>query len=678
VLADLTIRDRRLLRLAGGLMLAGFLAFLAHTVVRYGDAGVARFVETWVYDGLLLGAAASCLLRALLIKRERAGWALMGAGLLAYSAGEIYYAAAISGTGEVPIPSPADAGYLAFYPLAYASLLLLTRERLGSFPAVRWLDGLIAGGATAAVGAAVFLGPIVHSGSSGDTVAVATNLAYPVADLTLLSLVITVSALSAWRPGRSWLILGAGIVVIAGSDVIYLFESARGTYVEGGLLDAGWPFGVLLLAVAAWVDPSTPRAEETRGFRVALIPAAAALIAIAVQFAGRYGSIPPCAEAIALFTLLAVVLRMALSLRETQASLEVSIREALTDPLTGLANRRRLMEDLEAQAATPPARQQVRLLVMFDLDGFKAYNDSFGHPAGDALLLRLGGRLAAFSSPQGVAYRLGGDEFCLLTDCTAAEVDAIVAGATAALSEHGDGFVVTASQGSVLLPSEAASREAALQLADRRMYASKSRERASAGCQSRDVLMTALRERQPHLHDHLIDVAETAVKVAEAMGLGAEQRDEVRRAAELHDTGKMAIPDAILNKPGPLDEREWEFMRTHTVVGERIIASAPSLVPVARLVRSSHERWDGSGYPDGLRGEEIPLGSRIIAVCDAYQAMVSERPYSVAMRPGRAIEEIAQGAGRQFDPGVVEAFRRISFDRPAMADPPAVEAAADY
>ncbi|HZO06350.1 MAG TPA: HD domain-containing phosphohydrolase, partial [Solirubrobacterales bacterium] len=108
-----------------------------------------------------------------------------------------------------------------------------------------------------------------------------------------------------------------------------------------------------------------------------------------------------------------------------------------------------------------------------------------------------------------------------------------------------------------------------------------------------------------------------------------------------------------------LDEQEWEFMRKHTLIGERIIASAPALVPVARLVRSSHERWDGSGYPDGLHGEQIPIGSRIIGVCDAYQAMVAERPYSVAMRPGRALEELSNCAGAQFDPQIVDALRRV-------------------
>ena len=167
---------------------------------------------------------------------------------------------------------------------------------------------------------------------------------------------------------------------------------------------------------------------------------------------------------------------------------------------------------------------------------------------------------------------------------------------------------MSASQGSVLIPGEAGSREAALRMADTRMYAQKSRERASAGSQSRDVLMRAQRERRPDLHEHVSDVADLAQAVAVELGMSEEQRDEVFRAAELHDTGKMAIPDAILNKPGPLEPEEWRFMREHTLIGERIIAAAPALVPVARLVRSSHERWDGGGYPDELRGEQIPPG----------------------------------------------------------------------
>ena len=170
------------------------------------------------------------------------------------------------------------------------------------------------------------------------------------------------------------------------------------------------------------------------------------------------------------------------------------------------------------------------------------------------------------------------------------------------------------------------------------------------------MLLSTLREREPELHAHLNGVAELSVAVARRLGMLAEDLDEVSRAAELHDVGKIAIPEAILRKPGPLDDEEWSFMRRHTMIGERILSAAPALVPVARIVRSSHERWDGAGYPDGLAGDDIPIGARVVAVCDAYDAMVSDRPYRSARSPREALAELRRSAGTQFDPRVVDAF----------------------
>ena len=660
MVSELSSRVRAIV-LVGGLV--GFCllaAFTAHAVLGLGGTCTDALFNTWIYNSLLVMGAAACLLRAALLRRERLAWALLGTGILLYAGGEIYYSAVLAGEASVPIPSLADGAYLAFYPLAYAALVVLLRRRIGSFPVARWLDGAIVGSAVAALAAALVLSPIVDASSAGSTLAVATNLAYPIADVALLTLVIIAAAFTGWRPGRSWAILGTGLILLAASDVIYLLQSAEGSYVEGTILDVGWPLGILLLAAAAWVEPGGGTARQTRAARLIALPTAAALVAIAIQAAEGFTEVPATATAISLLTLVAVVVRLVLSLRESQGDLRLSERDSRTDALTGLPNRRALMGDLEAAIDQPPPRGSLRLLAMFDLDGFKLYNDTFGHPAGDALLTRLGARLQSFGGRQGRAYRLGGDEFCLLAECTAAEVDGLVAGALGALSERGEGFTVHSSQGTVLLPSEAGSVEAALQTADRRMYANKVSERSSAGSQSRDVLLAALRERQPDLAEQAVDVADLALSVAEELGMGAEQRDEIFRAAQLHETGKMAIPDAILNKPGPLDESEWKFVRQHTLVGERIIASAAALVPVARLVRSSGERWDGKGYPDGLRAEQIPLGARVVAVCDAYAAMVSERPYSVAMLPSRALEELERGAGTQFDPDVVAAFQRIA------------------
>jgi HD-GYP domain-containing protein (c-di-GMP phosphodiesterase class II) len=272
------------------------------------------------------------------------------------------------------------------------------------------------------------------------------------------------------------------------------------------------------------------------------------------------------------------------------------------------------------------------------------------------MLARLGRRLDAAAGPGANAYRLGGDEFCVLA-LDGRSVDEHVVEIAGALCEQGDGFAVTSSYGLVRIPDEAAAPSDALRIADRRMYAQKHGRESSAGRQTRDVLLRALGERSPVLVEHVADVAALAVDTARLLGLPGHEVDAVRQAAELHDVGKVAIPDTILLKAGPLDDAEWDFVRQHTVIGERIIGAAPALAHVARIVRSTHERWDGGGYPDRLAGTEIPLGARIVAVCDAVSAMVSDRPYRLALGLPAALEELERCAGTQFDPDVVAAVR---------------------
>jgi diguanylate cyclase (GGDEF)-like protein len=329
--------------------------------------------------------------------------------------------------------------------------------------------------------------------------------------------------------------------------------------------------------------------------------------------------------------------------------------QVLTDALTGLGNRRKLNADLaialeRAGAGTPS------LLLLFDLDGFKAYNDTFGHLAGDALLARMGAKLDKAVAGSGAAYRLGGDEFCARFELAGHDPDMLISRAAEALTESGRLFTIRASLGVVLLPHEADSADHALQLADERMYADKRRQPTGARSQARDVLLLTMQAKQVNLDEHSSQVAELASLVARKLGLGGEDLDEIARAAELHDVGKVGIPDAILNKPGFLDAAEWEFIHQHTILGERILYGAPALRPIARLVRSSHERWDGAGYPDGLRGEEIPLGARIVSVCDAYEAMTADRSYRDAVSHTVACGELRAAAGTQFDPAVVDAF----------------------
>ena len=329
--------------------------------------------------------------------------------------------------------------------------------------------------------------------------------------------------------------------------------------------------------------------------------------------------------------------------------------QAFTDPLTGLGNRRLLAGDLRERFDGASDADPVALVVL-DLNGFKNYNDTFGHAAGDALLARLGTKLAAAVTPHGVAYRLGGDEFCVLIDAKAGQADQTTSAAVHALTEHGEEFAVTAAFGTVMVPDEADDPDHALQLADLRMYERKHGRSATAREDAHRLLMRSLDTQRPTLHDHSCSVAEYAARVGRKLGMDAEEIDVTMRAAELHDLGKVGIPDAILDKPGALDATQWELMRQHTILGERILNAAPAMRPVARIVRASHERWDGRGYPDGLAAEQIPLGARSVAVCDAYSAMMDTRPYANARSHADACRELRREAGRQFDTEVVEAF----------------------
>jgi diguanylate cyclase (GGDEF)-like protein len=404
----------------------------------------------------------------------------------------------------------------------------------------------------------------------------------------------------------------------------------------------------------------------------AAMPAVFAALALAVLGSAAWHHLTDAAVVLALAALVAVAARGALTYRENLELLRRSERDALTDALTGLGNRRRLMDDIDAAIVEAQAGH-AQTLLFFDLDGFKGYNDSFGHNAGDALLHRLGHALNDAVTGSGGAYRLGGDEFCVLIHDAVTPGSPLVVAVAAALSERGEGFEIGASLGLVNLPGDARNATLALQLADERMYAQKGTRRSSAKRQTRDILLQVLGERQPDLLQHTDHVAGHAAATARQLGLTGELVDEVARAAELHDIGKIAIPDTVLDKPGPLDDGEWALMRQHTVIGERILLAAPALKPVAALVRASHERWDGGGYPDRLAGEQIPLGARIVAVCDAYDAMTADRSYRAGMPPAAAVAELRRCAGDQFDPAVVDAFIAAIEDPAAgTASPPAL------
>jgi two-component system, cell cycle response regulator len=531
----------------------------------------------------------------------------------------------------------------------YAGIVLLLRGRARGTSGTLWLDGLIASVAAAALGAAVLVEIVLSTTDNTASLGtVVTNLAYPLGDALLLSAVFGVFSLAGWRPGRMWLLIGIGVLATTIADGIYLFEIADGTYVVGTWIEALWPASTLLIAGAAWVEEDRG-AMSLEGRPLLAVPAVGALVGTGILVYDHFQRLNLFALVLATATLLVVVLRLGATFRENKQLFELTRQEAITDALTGLFNRRKLVLDLERRLRDPG--DETTIVMLFDLDGFKGYNDSFGHPAGDALLARLGGKLAEVPGERGDAYRLGGDEFCLVATIRAGDAEPLIDRACFALTERGEGFEVTSSFGAVLIPDEATDASEALRIADERLYAQKHSRRAE-GDRTMHALLEALTEREPELLPHLEGVAALAVKTGRMLGLRRDELQELSKAAQLHDLGKLAVPDEILHKRGALDEREWEFIHQHTVVGERILRASPAYQNVATIVRSSHERWDGSGYPDGLAGEDTPLASRIISVCDAYDAMISERPYRPARSPEDALAEIERCSGSMFDPTV--------------------------
>jgi GGDEF domain-containing protein len=349
-------------------------------------------------------------------------------------------------------------------------------------------------------------------------------------------------------------------------------------------------------------------------------------------------------------------------------------REASVDPVSGLLGLHKLEEDLEAALARPLRDSRVALYA-FVLDGLKHYNDSYGEACGDAMLAWLGRKLRDGLEDRATAYRLRGAAFAVLVSGSESLASELQALSAAVLTEVGEGFTISCTVGEAVLGSEAHSAHEAIELATRRAHARRNAAHDDADLRPIEESIDAWRLVAPGY-----DVAALAARIGRRLGLTADALHELETVAHLRDVGNIAIPSAVLTRAGGLPGHEWEFIRLHTTIGERLLATNFEMEHVARLVRSSHERWDGSGYPDGLAGEAIPLASRIVFVCSAFADMTTARPHRVARDVPEALRELERGAGTQFDPTVVDAFRS-EFNGPEDLEvsltPPAWERAPD-
>jgi two-component system cell cycle response regulator len=466
----------RALRLVLAIVIgAGTAAVAMHDWLGFGGGAFADAAEGWLYDAVVVAAGATCLLRSRSAGRERTAWMAIGASILVWAAAEIYWTVAIIGDPSPPYPSPADIGYVAFYPLAALGLVLLVRARAEEIEWRLWMDGAIAALGTAALGTA-FVFDFVADQTSGTAIQVATTLAYPLGDIALLAMVVGVVALTGWRPDRAWASLLFGLAVMAVADVAYTLQSTDLGLPEGLWVEPIYLLAAAFLAVAAWQPRSASihSRPRSRGWRELMVPAVFAGVMIGLAWIQHASSATGLSTVLRAATMVAIIVRLAISDRENKRLLE----RVRTDPLTGLASRGALQVDLGSLCAKATADEPLSV-VLFDLNGFKSYNDTCGHPAGDELLAELGGRLNAVVGETGTAYRVGGDEFCVVLAGSGESLERLTREAAMALTMRKNGVDIGASWGAVSIPAEAATQLEAMQLADVRMYAQKESRRAA-------------------------------------------------------------------------------------------------------------------------------------------------------------------------------------------------------
>ena len=386
--------------------------------------------------------------------------------------------------------------------------------------------------------------------------------------------------------------------------------------------------------------------------------------------------------------------QLASDISQMRDDLIVAVRQSSTDPLTGIANHRAFHDQLEEAVANAERTQQPLGLIAIDLDRLKEINDVHGHMAGDRVLEAVAAKIAETCGPNDLCARVGGDEFAVV--CPGAEPDAVatladrirtaVSALAAAGVVGGDGTRVEAeigvSAGYAHMPATARSREELIHHADKQLYRAKTVRETGLGDSPEPgaaterlpiasaqppegveavvrALAVAVDAKDSGTRSHCQTVSEYAVAIAERLGLTGGELESVRRASLLHDVGKIGTPDAVLGKPSRLTSEEYELMKRHSELGYRILINGGLPLREAQWVLHHHEHLDGSGYPHGLRGEEIPLQSRIILVADAFEAMTSDRPYRAGRPTQEALAELRRCSGTQFDPDVVSELARV-------------------
>jgi two-component system cell cycle response regulator len=609
-------------------------------------------------------------------------WLLLGLSQLVYAAADATFYIAHYVFDQTGYPSAADVLYLAHYPLVLAGLALFIRQRTPGHDRPGLLDAAVL---AVAAGMVSYLFIIVPQASAESAALVkAASVAYPVMDLAMLAVALRLILGPGRRPASFFLLI-ANLFAIFGADTIYVLQQIHQDYVVGNFLDAVWLTGNLALGAAA-LHPTMARLGERAPVRNASLgPARMAVLLAAVLIApaillvqdarGAYDGIPVAAVACAVLFGLTIA-RMAGLVTDQR-------RLAITDGLTGLHTRRFLEEQLALEEAR--ARRSGTLIALFivDVDHFKSINDRYGHPAGDLALIEIAARLREVTRPGDVLARYGGEEFALLVPGASADELSGLAErlrnqvASSPITVRADTYVaVTISVGSASFPLHGEDPAELVAAADRALYRAKAegRNRAVIGesraptpfliglAEEHGAMVDFLRhvadevDARLSVHEHSRAVGRWSLLLSGELGHDEATSARVELAGRLHDIGKVVLPDGILTKPGALTDEEWRLLRQHPDHGSRLALLVPGFGAVAEIIRQHHERYDGTGYPDRRGGTDIRVESRILAVCDSWAAMRSDRVYQPSLSEDRAREQLRLGRGTQFDPDLVDLF----------------------
>ena len=684
-------------------LVVGFVLFcLAYLAIHF--SGFSEGTAIWVTDlGYILVpifAVLACSYAYLKLGRaDRRFWLLLGIGALLNLIGEsitIWYELAL-GLEEPPYPSLADAAFLGSYPLFFLALLSMSRFR-GAFTVTKvraLLDLAVVSIIASTVLWVWFLEPVYEPGANlGETI---VNGAYPVIDLAIiigLAVNLLGFRLSKWR---AWEIaVGLGFVFLVIADTVYNGFAASGVYVADNFwarfLDLGfmsayflWGFAAIL-AVASPVDKGLSRVrladEKSHPWQEVFIPAAVlAAVPTYIYLAQFHAShVLDFWAFIGAATLLAMIIIIRASVQSSENRRLFS--SAVTDSLTGLYNHRFFQERLSAEIERTRRYGEQISIAVIDVDDFSKINNVYGHKKGDHLLRSMSEIIRDNVRISDTVFRIGGDEFGLILPHTdAVEANKVCIGIRDAIDliDEFKEVGVSASAGVATFPDHATDKDELERKADGALYWAKYHGKSQVltydpnVVESLDVderirlieeqsylstvhtLAAAVDARDPYTQHHSQHVAGLMVMFALDLGMAKDEIGRLETAALLHDVGKIGIPDKILRKPGKLDEDERAKINDHPEISQKILSQA-AFEDIIPWIHAHHERWDGTGYPNGRKGEEIPVQARMLSLCDSYDAMVSKRPYKDAMSAEDAIEEVRLNAGGQFDPELAEKF----------------------